>query len=42
MADIAQRTARYFYTSPQLWLGLQDDYDLDITAEALGPNWNGK
>ncbi len=35
-ADTALRLARYFGTSPQFWLGLQTDYDLDITAEALG------
>jgi len=35
-ADTALRLARYFGTSPQFWLGLQRDYDLDITEEALG------
>lgn len=35
-ADTALRLARYFGTSPQFWLGLQRDYDLDIAAEALG------
>ncbi len=35
-ADTALRLARYFGTSPQFWLGLQTDYDLDIAAEALG------
>jgi addiction module HigA family antidote len=35
-ADTALRLARYFGNSPQFWLGLQTDYDLDITAESLG------
>jgi len=34
-ADTALRLARFFDTSPQFWLGLQMDYDLDITADAL-------
>jgi addiction module HigA family antidote len=35
-ADTALRLARYFGMSPQFWLGLQVDYDLDVTADALG------
>ena len=35
-ADTALRLARYFGNSPQFWLGLQRDYDLDVAAEALG------
>jgi addiction module HigA family antidote len=35
-AETALRLARYFGTSPQFWLGLQTDYDLDITKEELG------
>lgn len=34
-ADIALRLARYFNNSPQFWLGLQMDYDLDITEERI-------
>ena len=34
-ADTARRLARYFGTSPQFWLGLQMDYDLDVTADRL-------
>jgi addiction module HigA family antidote len=34
-ADTALRLARYFGTSPQFWLGLQKDYELDIAADAL-------
>jgi addiction module HigA family antidote len=36
-ADTALRLARYFGTSPQFWLGLQNDYDLDVAADVLGP-----
>ncbi len=35
-ADTALRLARYFGNSPQFWLGLQTDYDLDVAEEALG------
>jgi addiction module HigA family antidote len=35
-ADTALRLARYFGTSAEFWLGLQAQYDLDITAESLG------
>ncbi len=35
-ADTALRLARYFGTSPQFWLGLQADYDLDIALDHLG------
>lgn len=34
-ADTALRLARYFRMSPQFWLGLQMDYDLDVTADAI-------
>ena len=34
-ADTALRLGRYFQMSPQFWLGLQMDYDLDIAAAAL-------
>jgi addiction module HigA family antidote len=33
--DIALRLARYFEMSPQFWLGLQMDYDLDVAEDAL-------
>jgi addiction module HigA family antidote len=35
-ADTALGLGRYFGNSPQFWLGLQRDYDLDIAAEAPG------
>ncbi len=39
-ADTALRLARYFGNSPQFWLGLQGDYDLDIAEETLGDRLN--
>jgi len=35
-ADTALRLARFFRISAEFWLGLQSQYDLDITAEELG------
>ena len=35
-AETALRLARFFGISPQFWLGLQSDYDLDIASDALG------
>jgi len=34
-ADTALRLARYFGMSPQFWLGLQMDYDLDVAEDDL-------
>ena len=34
-ADTALRLAHYFSMSPQFWLGLQMDYDLDVAADKL-------
>jgi antitoxin HigA-1 len=34
--DTALRLARFFGTSPEFRTGLQSQYDLDITADALG------
>lgn len=34
-ADTALRLARYFRMSPQFWLGLQMDYELDVAEDAL-------
>ncbi len=34
-ADTALRLARYFDMSPQFWLGLQMDYDLDAAEDQL-------
>ncbi len=35
-ADTALRLARYFDTTPQFWLGLQADHDLDVASDELG------
>jgi len=35
-ADTALRLAKFFGASAEFWLGLQAQYDLDVTAEALG------
>ena len=35
-ADTALRLGRYFEMSPQFWLGLQMDYDLDVEEDKLG------
>ena len=34
-ADTALRLAKYFNMTPEFWLGLQMDYDLDIAADQL-------
>ena len=34
-ADTALRLARYFGMSPQFWLGLQMDFELDVAEDAL-------
>ena len=35
-ADTALRLSRFFGNSPQFWMGLQSDYDLDVAQDALG------
>jgi addiction module HigA family antidote len=35
-ANTALRLARFFGNSPQFWLGLQTQYDLDVTEDQLG------
>ncbi len=35
-ANTALRLARYFDTTPQFWLGLQTQYDLDVEEELRG------
>jgi addiction module HigA family antidote len=35
-ADTALRLARFFDSSPQFWLGLQKDYELDVAMDKLG------
>ena len=33
--DTALRLAKYFNMSPQFWLGLQVDYDLDVATDEI-------
>ena len=35
-ADTALRLARYFGTTPQFWMNLQANYDLDLAQDARG------
>lgn len=35
-ADTALRLARFFGNSPEFWLGLQSQYDIDMAADELG------
>ena len=35
-ADTALRLGRYFGVSPELWMGLQADYDLRIAERTIG------
>lgn len=35
-ADTALRLARYFGTTPQFWMNLQANYDLEIAQDARG------
>lgn len=35
-ADTALRFARLFGTSPQFWLNIQDQYELDVEQDRLG------
>jgi addiction module HigA family antidote len=35
-ADTALRLARYFGMSPEFWLGLQMDYEIDLETDRLG------
>ncbi len=35
-ADTALRLSRFFGNSPQFWMGLQSQYDLDLAQDQLG------
>ena len=35
-APIALRIARYFGTSPDIWIGIQTDYDLEVAKDREG------
>ncbi len=34
-AETAMRLGRFFGTTPQFWLGLQNDYELDVEEDRL-------
>ncbi len=36
-ADTAMRFGRYFGTSPEVWMGLQADYELRVARRTIGP-----
>jgi plasmid maintenance system antidote protein VapI len=36
ITKITLRLSRYFGNTPQFWLGLQADYDIDVTRKTLG------
>ncbi len=36
-ADTALRLARFFNASPEFWLNLQDNYDVQCAEDAAGP-----
>ena len=40
--DTALRLARYFRTTPEFWLNMQRDYDLELASEALGDRLNSE
>jgi antitoxin HigA-1 len=36
-ADTAIRLGKYFGTSPEVWMGLQADYELRVAQRLIGP-----
>jgi addiction module HigA family antidote len=36
-ADTALRLGKYFGVSPEVWVGLQADYDLRVAQRTIGP-----
>jgi addiction module HigA family antidote len=38
--DTALRLAKYFHMSPQFWLGLQMDYELDVAVDEIAETIN--
>jgi len=41
-ADAALRLARYFGTTPQFWMNLQSNYELEFAADAWGAEIAGR
>lgn len=39
-ADTALRLGKYFGVSPEIWLGLQSDYDLRLAKRTIWPKIN--
>jgi|SRR4051812_10871416 len=39
-ADTAERLGRYFNTTPEFWLGLQAEYDLELVRMEKGDELN--
>ena len=40
-ADTALRLGKYFKVSPEIWLGLQADYDLRVARRNIWPEIEG-
>ena len=38
--DTALRLAKYFHMSPQFWLGIQMDYELDVAEDEIAEKIN--
>jgi addiction module HigA family antidote len=41
-ADTALRLARYFGTTPQFWMNLQANYELELAEDVRGPEIAGR
>jgi addiction module HigA family antidote len=41
-ADTALRLARYFGTTPQFWMNLQANYELELAQDERGPEIGGR
>ncbi len=41
-ADTALRLGKYFDVSPEIWVGLQADYDLRVARRLVGPDVDRK
>ena len=41
-ADTALRLGKYFRVSPEIWLGLQADYDLRVAQRSTWPEIEGR
>lgn len=41
-ADTALRLARFFGTTPQFWMNLQANYDLELAQDASGAEISGR